>query len=123
LKRTALFSTITGAIAGLQAGLTGVGGGVFLVPLMVGLLKLPQYQAHGTSLAAIVAVAVVGAITYAVLGHIPGSLGWAAIAAMAAGAIIGVIAGARLMMKVPARQLRWLFSVFIMGLGIYMIVT
>ena len=42
-----------GACVGMLAGLTGVGGGVFLVPLLVGVLYLSQYEAHGTSLAVI----------------------------------------------------------------------
>jgi uncharacterized membrane protein YfcA len=34
-----------------------------------------------------------------------------------------VVAGARLMLRVPARQLRWIFSAFVVALGIYMIVS
>jgi len=107
----------------MQSGLTGVGGGVFLVPLSVGLLRLPQHQAHGTSLAVIIAIAVVGTVTYAVLGHIPGNMDWRLIPAIATGAVVGVVIGAKVMLRVPARQLRWIFSVFMIGLGIYMIVT
>lgn len=123
LKKIALVSLLIGAIAGMQAGLTGVGGGVFLVPLMVGVLGVAQHEAHGTSLAVIIAIAIVGTITYASLGHIPGDADWSLVPALAFGAVVGVVAGAKLMMRVPARQLRLLFSVFIMALGIYMIVT
>ncbi|MFW6126276.1 MAG: sulfite exporter TauE/SafE family protein [Chloroflexota bacterium] len=123
MKRVALLSIGIGAVAGIQAGLTGVGGGVFLVPLIVGVLALPQHQAHGTSLAVIIAIALIGATTYAVLGHIPGNMEWTTIVALAAGAVVGVVLGAKLMMRVPARELRWIFSVFVIGVGIYMIVT
>lgn len=123
MKRVALLSILIGAVAGMQAGLTGVGGGVFLVPLMVGLLGVAQHQAHGTSLTVIIPIAIVGAITYATLGHIPGDMDWAVIPALAAGAVVGVIVGAKLMMRVPARQLRWIFSIFVIALGVYMIVT
>lgn len=122
MKRVGLLSILIGGVAGMQAGLTGVGGGVFLVPLMVWLLGVPQHQAHGTSLAIIIPIALVGAITYGVLGHTPGDLGWAVIPALAAGAVVGVIIGAKVMMKVPARQLRWVFSFFMIALGSYMIV-
>lgn len=107
----------------MQAGLTGVGGGVFLVPLMVGLLGVAQHQAHGTSLTVIFPIAVVGAITYAFLGYIPGDIDWLLIPALAIGGVAGVFVGAKLMTRVPARQLRWIFSAFVLVLGIYMIVT
>lgn len=123
MKRIVPISILIGAIAGMQAGLTGVGGGVFLVPLMVGLLGVAQHQAHGTSLTVIFPIAVVGAITYAFLGYIPGDIDWVLIPALAIGGVAGVFVGAKLMTRVPARQLRWIFSAFMLVLGIYMIVT
>jgi len=123
LKRVVPISILIGAVAGTQAGLTGVGGGVFLVPLMVGLLGVAQHQAHGTSLTVIFPITVVGAITYAVLGYIPGDIDWLLIPALAIGGVAGVFVGAKLMTRVPARQLRWIFSAFMLVLGIYMIVT
>jgi len=123
LKRVVLISILIGAVAGMQAGLTGVGGGVFLVPLMVILLGVAQHQAHGTSITVIFPIAIIGAITYAFLGHIPGDMDWVLIPALAIGGIVGVFAGAKLMIRVPATQLRWIFSAFMVFLGIYMIVT
>ncbi len=123
MKRVVPISILIGAVAGMQAGLTGVGGGVFLVPLMVGLLGVAQHQAHGTSLTVIFPIAVVGAITYAFLGYIPGDIDWVLIPALAIGGVVGVFVGAKLMTRVPARQLRWIFSAFMLVLGIYMIVT
>lgn len=123
MKRVVPISILIGAIAGMQAGLTGVGGGVFLVPLMVGLLGVAQHQAHGTSLTVIFPIAVVGAITYAFLGYIPGDMDWVLMPALAIGGVAGVFVGAKLMTRVPARQLRWIFSAFVLVLGIYMIVT
>ncbi|MBE0415349.1 MAG: sulfite exporter TauE/SafE family protein [Dehalococcoidia bacterium] len=107
----------------MLAGLTGVGGGVFLVPLMVGLLGVAQHQSHGTSLAVIFFIALVGAITYATLGHIPGNMDWALILGLALGGLVGVVLGARLMMRVPERQLRWIFGAFLVFVGIYMIIA
>lgn len=51
-----------GVAAGVVAGLLGVGGGVLFVPGLVIFLSLTQHQAEGTSLLAIVPVAVVGAV-------------------------------------------------------------
>jgi uncharacterized membrane protein YfcA len=62
--RRALICILIGACVGMLAGLTGVGGGVFLVPLLVGVLYLSQYEAHGTSLAVIFPLTLAGAIMY-----------------------------------------------------------
>ena len=57
-----------GLAAGLLSGLFGVGGGTVIVPMLVLLLGFDQKLASGTSLAAIVPTAVVGVISYAVMG-------------------------------------------------------
>ena len=51
-----------GIATGVAGGLLGVGGGFVMVPAMVYLMKTPQREANGTSLAVIVPVAIVGAI-------------------------------------------------------------
>jgi len=123
LRTKVHISLLIGAAAGMLAGLTGVGGGVFLVPLMVGLLVMVQHQAHGTSLAVIFPIALVGAITYAIYGHILGNVDWEVILGLALGGIVGVVLGARLMMRVPARQLRWTFGIFLVVVGTFMIIN
>lgn len=50
-----------GVAAGMLGGLVGVGGGVLLVPGLVLFLGVSQLEAEGTSLLAMVLVAVVGA--------------------------------------------------------------
>ena len=57
-------SVAIGLVAGMMGGLVGVGGGVFMVPLMTELLKVRQHQAHGTSLVAIVFTGAIGAVAY-----------------------------------------------------------
>ena len=49
-----------GVVAGVLAGLLGVGGGVLFVPGLVIFLSLGQHQAEATSLLAIIPVAIVG---------------------------------------------------------------
>lgn len=50
-----------GLVAGVLAGLLGIGGGALFVPALVLLLGLSQIEAEATSLLAIVPVALVGA--------------------------------------------------------------
>ena len=61
---------LAGAAAGLAGGLFGVGGGIVLVPLLTGALRLTQHQAHGTSLAAIGATAVAALAVYGAHGQV-----------------------------------------------------
>ena len=51
---------LIGIVAGMFGGLVGLGGGVIMIPLMVGVLKLTQHQAHGTSLVALVFTGIAG---------------------------------------------------------------
>jgi uncharacterized protein len=51
-----------GVLAGVLAGMLGVGGGVLFVPGLVILLGLDQHAAEATSLLAIIPVAIVGTI-------------------------------------------------------------
>lgn len=104
-----LRSVLTGVAGGAFSGLTGVGGGAVLVPLLTGPLRLSQHRAHGTSLAIIMFVAVSGVVGYARAGNID----WRLVSALVPGAVLGVIAGAKAMVKVPAVQLRLLFGAFL----------
>ena len=61
-------SFLIGILSGLFGGITGAGGGIVAIPLMVALLKLDQHTAHGVSLAALVFTGMAGAATYAVNG-------------------------------------------------------
>jgi len=43
-------SFLIGFLGGLFGGLVGLGGGIIMIPLLVGILNLNQHKAHGTSL-------------------------------------------------------------------------
>jgi len=127
LRRHILISILIGAVAGMIAGLTGIGGGMLLVPLLVGVLILEQHQAHGTSLAVIFPIGVAGLIAYVIHGNIQGNIDgninvWWLVPVLATGSLEGVVLGARLMMRMHARHLRWLFSALIVVLGILMVI-
>ena len=54
-----------GGLAGVCGSLAGMGGGFVMVPLMTSnLLRLSQHQAHGTSLFAVTATGIAGALGY-----------------------------------------------------------
>ena len=108
---------LTGAITGFFSGFTGVGGGAILVTMMVSFLKIPQHKAHGTSLAIIILGAFFGAITYAVGGWYNVFL----TISLAIGSIFGVILGAKIMVRLPAPQLRRLFGIFLFYVSLSML--
>jgi len=118
LRRNIIISVVIGAVAGMIAGLTGIGGGMLLVPLLAGVLLLEQHQAHGTSLAVIFPIGVAGLIAYAIHGNI----NWVFVLVLATGSLVGVVLGAKLMMRMRARHLRWLFSALVVVLGILMVI-
>ncbi|MBI4898106.1 MAG: sulfite exporter TauE/SafE family protein [Actinobacteria bacterium] len=59
-----------GFVAGVVAGLFGVGGGVIFVPALVLIFGLPQAEAQATSLVAIIPVAIVGSIRQRHYGNV-----------------------------------------------------
>lgn len=109
---------LIGTAAGLMSGLMGVGGGIVMIPLMTAFLGLSQHKAHGTSLAVIVFTAIAGALSYGWQGHTDLFIA----AELAAGSIVGARIGALTMNRIPARELRMLFGVFLVFVGVRMIV-
>ena len=116
MGKQVLVFTLTGAAAGMTAGLLGVGGGIILVPVLAGVLLMGQHQAHATSLAVVFFIGLPAAVTYALFGH----MDWTLVLELAAGSLVGVVLGAKLMMRLPARELRWLFGTFAVAVGILM---
>lgn len=55
---------VTGGLAGLANGFFGAGGGLFLVPLFIGWLKLDERKAFATSVAVILPLCAVSAFIY-----------------------------------------------------------
>ncbi len=106
--RPVAFLTV-GLAAGLVSGLLGIGGGLVMVPLLTGWLRMPLKRALGTSLAAIVALVIPGAIVHAALGNID----WRICLAVIAGAVPGASVGARLALGTRERTLRALVGSFL----------
>lgn len=108
-----------GLAAGTLSGLLGVGGGIIMVPLLVALVHLSQHRAHATSLAAIVPIGVVGALTFALDGEIDFKVA----GLLALGALAGAPVGARLMAGIKARPLKIMFGVLMTVVGVQLLVV
>ena len=105
-RKNAALAVVIGLIAGFASGYVGVGGGFIMVPLMTAWLGIPMKRTSGTSLIAIIILAVPGVIQQAFLGHIDYLAG----IMLCVGAIPGAVLGARLVPRVPERTLRFIFA-------------
>jgi len=106
-----------GLVSGMFGGLVGLGGGVVMIPLMVGIVKLGQHKAHGTSLLALVFTGLAGAATYA----LKGSVDVAASAMMAAAAIFTARGGAHFAHALPEWKLKKAFGGFLLLVSLLLI--
>ena len=117
--RVVVASVVVGAIAGFLSGLFGVGGGILIVPGLVFFLAMDQRLAHGTSLAAIVPIAIAGVVGF-VLGD---AVDWPVAAAIAVGAVGGSVIGTSALQRIPQRGLRIAFIAFLLVTAARMFVT
>ena len=107
--KTIAICLLVGLAAGLLSGLFGVGGGTVIVPMLVLLLGFDQRRAAGTSLAAIVPMAGVGVISYAVHG----AVAWIPALILSVTAVVGAQIGTWLLARLPQKALRWGFVAFL----------
>ena len=112
-------SVVVGAVAGFLSGLFGVGGGILIVPGLVFLLGMDQRRAHGTSLAAIVPIAVAGVGGFV----LDDAVDWPVAAAIVVGAVAGSMIGTTALQVIPQRGLRLAFVVFLLATAARMVVA
>jgi uncharacterized membrane protein YfcA len=103
-----------GITAGLFSGLLGIGGGVVMVPFMVGPLHMPLKRAIGTSLVVITIMVIPGTAVHAVLGHID----WLIFLWLSIGAIPGAMVGSRWTIRARERTLRRVVGVFLLTVAL-----
>lgn len=108
-----------GAVGGLLSGALGVGGGILMVPLLIGLTRMDDRRASTTSLAAIVPTALAGSLTYLARGQADLTLG----AILAVGGIAGSWLGTWLLHRTPLPRLRWMFVGLLVLVAVRMVLT
>lgn len=105
----------SGAVAGTLGALLGLGGGIFLVPVLTLLFHLPVRVAVGTSLVCVIATSAGVAALSSEEGGADVPLALRLEIATAAGAVIGGVVGA----FVPARVLSFVFAAVVFGTAAY----
>lgn len=115
---------LTGILAGLLAGLMGVGGGLVMVPALLLLLGLqgfdPGHLAHlavGSSLAAIVPISIASLWSH----HRRGAVEWPAVLWFSPGLMLGAWSGAWLAAQMSTAWLKGLFGAFLLLVAVQML--
>jgi uncharacterized membrane protein YfcA len=114
---------------GMVSGLTGLGGGALIVPMLVLALNFPMHIAVGTSVTSIILSSLGGSVGYiinglGVSGLLPYSLGYVNLPiwlCLAATSIPLAQLGARAAHALPAKPLRYIFIAFMVYSGLKMI--
>lgn len=119
-----------GLTGGVVSALAGIGGGVFIIPLMYNFLKMPLKLAIGTSSATVVITAL-----FSVAGYILNGLGRTGLpewslgfidlqrgVALAVGTVLLARVGAYVSFRTHPYRLRKLFAVFVILISIYLLV-
>jgi len=105
----------TGAVAGLMAGLLGIGGGLVIVPALALVFADRGFAADslmhfavGTSLATIIPTSLSSLLAH----HRRGSVNWQAVRGLAPGIVAGALAGAWIAGRISSPGLALVFGIF-----------
>jgi uncharacterized membrane protein YfcA len=109
---------VAGTAAGAFSGLFGVGGGSVIVPVLIVWFGYAERLATGTSLAAIVVIALLATLLHGAYGNVD----VVEAAVVGVPAVAGVIAGTALQQRIPERGISLAFAVLLTAVAIRMVV-
>jgi len=109
---------VVATAAGVFSGLFGVGGGTVIVPLLIFWFAYGEREATGTSLAAIVVIAIFAVIGQAAHGNVDVLKG----VLVGIPAVGGVITGAALQQRIPERSVSLIFAVLLVVIAVELLV-
>lgn len=105
---------IAGGLAGVANGLFGAGGGLFLVPLLIGWVGLEEKKAFATSVAIILPLSIVSYVLFCLKG---GNV-WADALPYLIGGVLGGLLSAKFFRRIPTVWLHRLFGLLILYGGV-----
>ncbi len=114
---------------GIISGLIGIGGGVLMIPVMVLALRFNMHKAVGTSTAMMIFASIGGILSYIINGLNvsplpPYSLGYVNLlqwVLLAGTSVPMALVGVKAAHKLPAKQLKYLFIIVMIYMGLKMI--
>ncbi len=102
------------ASAGIISGLTGVGGGVIVIPVMTLLMGVPHKAAGATSHYMVGMTAIAGFTVYLAQGFVKPYV----VGAVALGMLVGAQGGTRIGKQLPTHVLVLVFAVVLVGIAV-----
>jgi uncharacterized membrane protein YfcA len=115
-----LLYMVIGLGAGTLSGLTGIGGGIIIVPALTYLVGLSQHQAQGTTLALMVLpIGLLAAWSYYKQGYVDIKIA----GLVALGFFCGGWLGAKLAVKFSTIILTRSFSILLLAVGLKMLIS
>ena len=115
---TIIILIIIGIAAGMLSGIAGVGGGVIIIPALIFLLGMTQFEAQGTSLAMMIPpIGIMAAFNY----YKDGYINWKYAAILAVFFLIGGYFGSKIALSIPQNIVKKSFAIFIILVGVKML--
>ena len=118
--------TIVGILIGFKSGILGIGGGAISVPFLL-YCGLPMSKASGTSASFTLPIAIVGTLSfllfsqgYTDISWATGYIYWPAVALVAPFTVMGAPIGTRLSHVISPQQLRRIFGLLLVVIGLRM---
>ena len=109
---------LVGVGAGVFAGLFGKGGGIIIVPMLIGIFHYDAKAAAATSLAALqLPVGLPSVLIYAHDGHL--NILYAAL--IAVGILAGAFFGSKLGVRLPSAIFKKVYAVFLLAVAVFMV--
>jgi uncharacterized membrane protein YfcA len=109
---------LIGTAAGAFSGLFGVGGGTVIVPMLIAFFAYGERLATGTSLAAIVIIAILAA---ALQGGAYGNVDLTTGLLLAVPAMLGVVAGTAIQQRIPEKTVSLIFAGLLIAVAAEMV--
>lgn len=116
LPLTSSYLILTGIVAGLMSGFLGLGGGIIIIPALTIIFGKNIKEAFGTSLLAIIFIAIPGSIAHYLLGNI--NLIIALLITF--GVIPGAYLGSKFTISMPERKVNIFFGIFLLITAFYL---
>ena len=117
-KKQVIGAVLAGVAVGFVNGFLGAGGGMLVVPLLRLIFKQKPKVAHATAVLIMFPICVVSSIIYLISGDITFSSVWP----VAIGTFCGGFLGTFLLSKLKNNIITILFSLVMIGAGIFIII-
>jgi len=110
---------LIGITAGFMSGFLGLGGGFVIIPALTILFGKDIKEAFGTSLLAIIFIAIPGSITHLFLGNINLSIAFF----ITLGVIPGAYFGSKLTVSLPSKLVNIMFGSFLIITAVFLLMN